>query len=85
MDEASPPPADSAVAAKMCGSKRRYAFEHHALTAAWLIGVKLDDPRLDAYPCPICDWWHIGHKKRGNGRTKVSKALQDGTISFSKD
>lgn len=60
----------------LCAEKVAYASEHLARNAATLHGfVHPDCPGIDAYHCPTCDAWHIGHPVPG-ARCKTEPAVR---------
>jgi hypothetical protein len=48
-----------------CGSKINYKTEEKAIRAAISLNQKTNRPnfhKLEAYPCPFCNGWHIGRE-----------------------
>jgi len=46
-----------------CSGKRRYADEESARLVIYLMQTARKRPvklRLNAYPCPYCECWHVG-------------------------
>jgi hypothetical protein len=46
---------------QQCGRKIKYHTRHEAATAAYKSEQKFKDGWMDAYKCPFCKCWHVGH------------------------
>lgn len=46
---------------RKCERKKKYTKDQ-AFNVAVKMRSKMTGQRIDAYPCPVCGSWHVGHR-----------------------
>ena len=57
----------TAHSVKACPRKKGYAGRQAALQAIRFLKHRTGERGLQAYGCPVCGLWHVGHRRKFKG------------------